>query len=214
MKTSFASKLIRWAGLAAMLAGILYIFIQTIHPLDKLSSVTTDTWAITHYLTIAMALLGLLGITGIFARQANEAGWLGLIGYLLFGFFWVATAAFAFVEAFILPILAADVPKFVEGYLGIFGGTASEFDLGLLPGVAPVGGVVYILSGLLLGIATFRAGILPRWAGVLLAFGSVVTLASSLLHHPLDRILAVPMGLAFIWLGFALWSERRGKAAF
>jgi hypothetical protein len=76
-------KLIRWAGLAAMSSGILFIVIQAIHPLDVLSSVTTAQWAIAHYVGIAMAFLGLLGIAGIYARQVEAAGWLGLAGYLL-----------------------------------------------------------------------------------------------------------------------------------
>jgi len=28
-------------------------------------------------------------------------------------------------------------------------------------------------------------------------------------HHPFDRLFAVPVGLALAWLGYALWSERR-----
>jgi hypothetical protein len=72
---------------------------------------------------------------------------------------------------------------------------------------------LYILGGLLLGIATLRAGILPRWAAGLLVFASVSTLASSLLPHPLDRILAVPMGVALAWLGYALWSDWPVKAS-
>ncbi|MNU63497.1 hypothetical protein D3C71_527510 [compost metagenome] len=206
-----ATHLIRSAGLAAMLAGILFIVIQTIHPPEKLSSVTSSAWASVHYLTMAMSLFGLLGITGIYARQVKETGWLGLAGFLLFSLFWVATTAFTFVEAFILPLLATDAPKFVEGYLGIFSGSASEFNLGPLSAVAPVGGGLYILGGLLFGITTFRAGILPRWAAGLLAFGAVSTLASSLLSHPLDRILAVPMGVSLAGLGYALWTERRKK---
>ncbi|MGO4268382.1 hypothetical protein AB4Z22_00805 [Paenibacillus sp. TAF58] len=208
-----ASNLIRWSGLAAMLAGILFIVIQLIHPPENLSSVTTSAWAIVHYLTIAMALFGLLGIAGIYARQVREGGWLGLAGFLLFSLFWVATTAFTFAEAFILPLLATDAPKFVEGFLGIFSRFASEVNLGALTAVGPLAGVLYILGGLLLGIATLRAGILPRWAAGLLAFGAVSTLASSLLSHPLDRILAVPMGLALAWLGYALWSEGREKAS-
>ena len=77
------SKLIQWAGLAAMLAGCLFIVIQIIHPADILSSVTTERWAIVHYLSIVMCLFGMLGIAGIYARQVEEAGWLGLIGYLM-----------------------------------------------------------------------------------------------------------------------------------
>ena len=73
--------------------------------------------------------------------------------------------------------------------------------------------VGYVLGGLLFGIATLRAGILPRWAGGLLAIAAVSVLAAALLPHPLDRILAVPMGLALAWLGYALWSEGREHAS-
>ena len=41
-----ASSLIRWTGLAAIVAGIIFAGIQPIHPPDVLSSVTTGAWAI------------------------------------------------------------------------------------------------------------------------------------------------------------------------
>ncbi|PRX69846.1 hypothetical protein B0G52_112206 [Cohnella sp. SGD-V74] len=131
---------------------------------------------------------------------------LGLAGFLAFSLFWLASIAFSFIEAFVLPLLTTEAPKFVKGFLGIFGGTDGEVDLGVLPALAPIAGVLYLLGGLLLGIATFRAGVLPRLGAALLAFGAAVTLAGGIIPHPLDRILAVPMGLAFIWLGYALWS--------
>jgi hypothetical protein len=209
-----AAKLIRWSGVAAMGAGILYIGVQTIHPLDALSSVTTARWAIVHYLSFAMDLLALLGITGLYARQVEKAGWLGLAGYLLFSLFWAITAAFHFVEAFISPVLATVSPAFVEGFLGIITGEPSEVNLGALPAVYNLVGVLYMLGGLLFGIATFRARVLPRWAGGLLAFGIVLPLlGSSFVPHPYDRIFAVPVGLALGWLGYALVAERRETAA-
>ena len=208
------SKLIRWAGLPAIAAGIIFIAIQPIHPPDVLSSVTTSTWAIVTSLKTAMCLLGLLGITGLYARQAEKAGWLGLAGYLLFSLFFALTLPFAFAEAFILPLLATDAPKFVESILGLASGATGGMNLGALAVLYSLAGFVgYILGGLLFGIATFRARVLPRWAAGLLAFSAVLVLAGALIPHPLDRIMAVPMGLALIWLGYSLWSERREKVS-
>ena len=45
MKTT-PSNLIRWAGLAAVVAGILFVGMQPIHPPDVLASVTTGAWAL------------------------------------------------------------------------------------------------------------------------------------------------------------------------
>lgn len=206
-----ASNLIRWAGISAMGTGIIFVVIQAIHPIDVLSSVTTARWAIVHYLGIAMCILGLFGVAGLYARQAEEAGWVGLAGYLLLSLFYALTMAFQFVEAFISPVLAAESPQFVEGLLGIASGHASEVNLGVLPTVYALTGFAgYMLGGLLFGIATFRARILPRWAGGLLAIAVVLPLITTgLLPHPLDRILAVPMAVALAWLGYALWSEPR-----
>ena len=204
-----AASLIRWTGLAAMAAGIIFAGIQPIHPLDVLSSVTTPRWAIIQSLKTAMCLLGLLGMAGLYARQVKETGWLGLAGYLLLSLFYALTTAFAFAEAFILPLLATEAPKFVEGFLGIFNGHPTEFNLGALPALYTLIGLVgYVLGGLLFGIATLRAGILPRWAAGLLAVGAVAPFVLAQLPHPLDRTFAVPMGIALAWLGYALWSER------
>ena len=210
-----ASKLIRWAGLPAMGAGILYMAIQAIHPLDVLSSVTTAQWATVHYLSIAMDMLALLAIAGIYAKQVEKSGWLGLAGFLLFSLFWALSLALHFVEAFISPVVATLAPTFVEGLLGIVTGTTSEINLGGLPVVSMLSGIVgYLLGGLLFGIATFRAGSLPRWAGGLLALGTILPfLGSALVPHPFDRIFAVPVGLALVWLGYALWSEQRVQAS-
>jgi hypothetical protein len=208
-----SSKVIRWLGLAAMGSGLIYVAIQPIHPTDILSSVTTTQWAIVHYLSLTMDFLGLLGMAALYARQVNKVGWLGLAGYLLFSLFYALALAFHFVEAFISPVLATEAPKFVAGLLGMVTGTPSEVSLGAIPIVYGLLGVAYLLGGVLFGIATFRAGILPRWAGGLLAIGAALTLAGALIPHPFDRIFAVPVGLALARLGYALWSERREQAS-
>lgn len=202
------SNLIRWTGLAAIGAGVIFAAIQPIHPLDILSSVTTTKWVVIQSFKWSMCLLGLLGVLGLYARQVKETGWLGLAGYLLFSLFYVLTSAFVFAEAFILPQLATEAPKFVEGFLGIITGAASEVSLGALPAFYAVASVGYVLGGLLFGVAMFRARILPRWAAALFAAGAVAPFVLAILPHPLDRTFAVPMGVALVGLGYALWSER------
>jgi hypothetical protein len=207
-----APKLIRWAGLSAMAAGIIFVVILLINPPYVLSSVTTDAWAIIESSRVAMCILGLIGLTGLYARQANEAGWLGLVGYLLFSLFYALTLPFVFAQAFILPLLATTAPAFVESWLGIINPESPvEMNLGALPVLYRLAGFAgYLIGGLLFGIATFRAGVLPRWAAVLLAVaGPLGPVAVALLPYALERYAGVPLGLALVWLGYALFSERR-----
>jgi hypothetical protein len=206
------SKLIRWSGLAAMGAGIIFIVIQLIHPPDVLASVTTNAWAVVQTLKFTMCFLGLLGVAGIYARQVEESGWLGLVGYLMLSLFYALTVAFSFIEAFIMPLLATEAPRFVDGLLGLAFGVTGE-NLGVIPGIYAVAGVMFLLGGLVLGIATLRAGVLPRWAGILLVFGAVSPpVLSMFIPHPANRMLAVPISLALIWLGYALLTEQQKKS--
>jgi len=208
-----ASNLIRWSGLAAMVAGVIFAGIQPIHPLEVVAAVTTSAWAIITSVKTAMCLLFLLGITGIYARQANKAGWLGLAGFLLLGLSWGLQTAFVFAEAFILPLLATTAPQFVDIVLAtIARGQPSPINLGALPAIYSVVGVAYMLGGLLFGIATLRAGVLPRWAAGLLAIAATLTPLAALLPHQIQRLAAIPVALALAVLGYALWSERREPA--
>jgi hypothetical protein len=204
------SNLIRWAGLSAVVGGCLFVGIQPIHPPETLSSFTTSTWAIVHYVGVVMCFFILLGITGIYARQVKEAGWLGLAGFLLFSLMWAITAAFQFAEGLIVPLLATDAPTFAVAFEAISSGSPSEVSLGILPAVYSLTSVLYLVGGVLFGVATFRAGILPRWAGGGLAVGTLAPLVLSLLlPHEFIRLAAVPTGIALALLGYALWSERR-----
>ena len=206
------ANLIRWGGLSAMVTGIIFAGIQPIHPPDVLASVTTSAWAIITTLKTVMCLFGLFGIAGLYARQVEKAGWLGLIGYLLLTIFYAVQMCFAFTEPLILPLLATEAPKFVAGFLGILTSTPSEMNLGAIPTINGLLAVLYLLGTLLFGIAIFRARILSRWAAGLLAGSGPLSIILTLIGHPINRIAAVPMGIALIGLGYALWSERRTPA--
>ena len=204
-----ASTLMRLAGFSAIMAGVCFIVIGTFHPVNIPSSVTTDTWAIVHYFATALGFFGLFGLAGLYARQAEKAGWLGLAGFILFSAWMTLVCGFSFVEAFILPRLATESPAFVKGLLGMFSSVPSEINLGILPTLWNISGPMYILGPLLFGIATFRAHVLPRWAGALLVLGAVLIPVGALVPPEWQPKIMIPVGLAFAWLGYALFSERR-----
>ena len=205
--------LIRWAGLSALVAGSCFVALGLLHPPDILSSVTTTRWAITHSLAIAMSVFGLLGMTGLYARQVEAAGWLGLAGYLLWSLWLVLALPFTFFETFILPLLATEAPAFAEGFLRIFTRSAGEMNFGVLAGLWALSDVLFLLGGLVFGIATLRAGILSRWAAGVFTVGIGLAPAAALLPHELEPLVAVPIGVGLASLGYALWSERREHAA-
>jgi hypothetical protein len=205
--------LIRWAGLSLIVAGICFVVVGLLHPPNILSSVSTSRWVIVHAVAIAMSLFGLPGITGVYARQAHAAGWLGLAGYLLFSLWLVLFLAFTFFEVFILPLLATEAPTFAAGFLAIFTGSAVEMNVGVLAGLWGLSDTLFLFGGLVFGIATFRARILSRWAAGALITGWALAPASALLPDELRPLVAVPIGFAIAWLGYALWSERRAHAS-
>jgi hypothetical protein len=208
-----ASNLIRWAGLSAMAAGIIFAGIQPIHPPDVLASVNTSTFIIITSLKTVMCLFGLFGIAGLYARQVEETGWLGLAGYLLLTIFYAVQMCYAFAEPLILPLLTTVAPTFVESVMAMSNGAAGPMNLGAFATIYSLVPVLYLLGLLLFGIALFRARILPRWAAGLLAFsGPLAIIMVALLPHQIERLAAMPMGFALAWLGYALWSERRELA--
>jgi len=207
-----SSNLIRFSGLALVPAGIVFAGIQPIHPPDVVESVTTTAWAIITSLKFVMSILFVVGIVGLYARQAEMLGLFGLVAFLVLATSWTLLIPFVFTEAFVLPPLAATAPAFVDAVLGISYGHTGDVNLGVLPTLYSAVGIAYMLGGLLFGIATFRAGILPRVPAALLAIAATLTPLAALLPHAEQRYAAIPVAFALAWLGYALFSERASTA--
>jgi len=210
--TLTTATIIRLAGVPAMLAGLGFIVVGLFHPVNVPAAVTTATWVNVHIVAIAMALLGMIGMTGLYARQAERLGWLGLAGYGLFSLWLALVVAYSLVEAFILPGLATESPAFVAGFLGMFSGLTSAIDLGAMPTLWNLSGSMFILGPLLFAIATFRARILPRGAAALQAVAALLVPVGAFLPPEHEPLVMIPVGLALLWLGAALFAERRAGA--
>lgn len=201
------------AGLSAIVAGISYIVVGMFHPLNIFSSVTTPTWTIVHIFALAMSFFGLLGLVGLYAKQAYKSGRFGLVGFVLLSLWLALVTGFTFVEIFILPRLATESPAFVDGFLGMFNGSPTNMNLGVLPILWTLSGPLYMFGGLVFGIATFRARVLARWAGIVLAFGTALAPVAVLLPPEHESLVTIPVGIALAWLGYSLWSLRGAQAA-
>jgi hypothetical protein len=159
-----------------------------------------------------MSFFGVLGLAGLYARQAERAGLLGFVGFVLLSLWMVLIMGFSFVEAFVLPHFATATPSFIDAWMKMFNGGSSTFNLGALPTVWTLTAPLYIGGGLLFGVATFRAHILPRGAAVLLALGTVLAPVASQLSLVWQPKTAIPTGLALAWLGYALMTEHQATA--
>jgi len=202
------SKLIRWAGLSAMVAGIIFTAIQPAHP-----PINTSAFIIITSLKTSVSIFGLLGITGLYARQVEETGWQGLVGYLLLTIYYAVQMCISFIEPTILPLLTTIAPTFVESVLQLANGVGVPTNLGGLTTVYSLASILYVLGSLLFGIAMFRARILPRGAAALFAIsGPLAGTMFTLLPYQLVRLTSIPIGFAMVWLGYALFSERQADS--
>jgi hypothetical protein len=159
---------VRWAGLAAMAAGLSYALVGVLHPAKEPSTVTSTAGIAAPILAMATSFFGLFGLTGRYARHAEKFGWLGLAGYPLLSLRLALILGFSFAEVLVLPAL-------------------------------------------LFGVATFHARILLRWAGLLLAAGTVMGPLAAFVPLDWQPKAAIPFGVALLWLGYSLWSERGAR---
>lgn len=200
-----ARRLSRATGIAAALAGALFIAVQVGHPAMDVSAVTTTDWAVRSTAKALMAALALAGITGMYLRQVRQTGILGFLGYVLFAVGYLFMFSVEVVAAAVLPALAHTAPGYVADVLAVaFGGTATH-GIGAMQTVFVVSSVGYLAGGCLFGIALFRARVLARWASALLAAGTAATVALAVLPESFNRPLALPTGVALIGLGISLW---------
>ena len=166
---------VRWAATGFLLGGAVWLVLG-------LSNVFGYLQAIPGREDVALLVLALLltaaGLAGLHALQKESHGLVGRAG------FYVALAS-----------LAARALGAVTFLLG-----SSALDWVSLPGTLGM-----LLGFVLYGLATLRAGVLPRWYGLALALSVPASL-------PLAVYGTALFGLILVILGLALRS-RRGAAA-
>jgi hypothetical protein len=210
--TITTTTLFRASGVAAFLAGLIFVGVQINHPhLDATSIITTDVIA-RNLLKLCMAALALAGLTGMYLRQVTKIGFLGLLGYVLFSAGFLLMLGTEFVAAFILPTLAHSAPAYASDLIAAANNGTAIGDIGLMQTVILMTAIGYLGGGFFFGIALFRANVLARWAAALLAVGTLATIGTSIMPQ-YERLFAIPTGVALIGLGYSLWSLHRTPSA-
>ena len=168
-----SSNLIQWGALGAMLAGVVWIASGII---DMVLMEGQGSASLQEVLFI-VALVGVLGgLVGLHARQTPHYGWLGTAGFLA-----------AFISSTLL--LIALVLTFVVRS-------------NVLDPVLALGLLGALVGLVLLGAATLRVGVLPRWCGLVLIFFLPVAIALG------DYGGGIVLGLVWLVVGYILLSQR------
>ena len=207
-----ANRLTAVSGLCAAAAGAIFIGVQINHPPADVAHIATTEIVVREAAKVLMTVLALVGFTGMFLRNRSRFGVLGLAGYLLLTVGYLAIFAVQVIVACVLPALAQSNPGYVQDVLDAAVGGSPLGDIGHLHELFLVAGIGYSLGGLLFGIALFRAGVLARWASLLLAYATTSALALAVLPESFSRPFAVPTGVALIGLGISLWRDQRRQA--
>ena len=160
-----------WAAIVSGLALVVSLLMEwLVVPHERLGSEAylTNAYLVSSGLRLLGIILLLWGLIGIYKHQSRAAGTFGLWAFVVVFFGTALSAGNTWAEVFVWPTLAQVAPNMMSG-------SVTEASSYLSAGLSlsfPLFGVGLILFG----VATFRAGVYPRWAAVLLIVSIPVTM--------------------------------------
>jgi hypothetical protein len=144
-----SSDLIRWGGLAGVLAGLMYVLTDILSLLAPQQRVFDSFSDYLQEVIFAVAVAGTLGaIAGLHALHSGRYGRLGAAGSLLA---FIGYALF-FVRTAVTILVGGQAPLYAVR-------------------ISIVGALAVLIGSVLLGAMTLGARVLPWWCGVLLIVG-------------------------------------------
>jgi hypothetical protein len=178
--------LIRWGGLAALLAGAFFIVEAAAIPF-----VGDLHWAFHALDSPAHAFLA-VGLVGLYLWQTRQGrfGWLGTVGFILI------------VAASVVIALGGLVIVFVDGVLRAKAEVLNDI-------VHPLEYLV-LIGAVFFSMATMRVNTLPSGGALLIIIGALGFFGIAFVGVGLEWLRAVAvaiLGAGWAWLGHALWSE-------
>ena len=205
-----STSLYRMSGLALVIGAVFGILGNVLgnilYPGNDPQQYSSPLWLVISLMGLVGPLLLAVGLPGIVVRQAERAGRLGFIGFVL-------TLIGAFLETSLFMMFVLVLPWLAQVAPNLAGSNNDPPSLFI---AFLVTGVLLVLGGILLGIATMRANILPRWSGLLLIIGALLNIVAFPLNGAIGSIVGtvsfVLFALALGWMGYALMATRSVEA--
>lgn len=160
-----------WAAMvsgAAMAVSLLLDWLVVPHERLGSEAFLTSSYLVSSGLRLLSVALLPWALIGIYERQARSAGTFGQWAFAVVFLGATLTVGNAWAEVFVWPTLAQAVP-------GMMSGSVTDMSSYLVAGLN-VSFPLFGLGLILFGIATFRAGVYPRWASALLIVSIPVTM--------------------------------------
>jgi hypothetical protein len=160
-----------WAAIvsgAAMAASLLMEWLVVPHERLGTETFLTGLYSVSSGLRLMSVVLLPWALVGIYGRQSRSAGTFGLWSFVVVFLGATLTVGNAWAEVFVWPTLAQVSPETMSG-------PVTAFPPYLVAGLN-VSFPLFGLGLILFGAATFRAGVYPRWASVLLVVSIPVTM--------------------------------------
>jgi hypothetical protein len=158
----------RPAGIGGLLVGgggivyVIHIVLRSLltHGVDPAVSAQGTWWVPVNALGAIGAMLVSLGLPTIYARMAEPGGTRAAVGFALVEAAWMFFGVFlSLYGALVLPWLADEAPRLVDGSAPTPTGVAVAFALGLL---------AWLAGAALLAIPFVKGTARPRWVGYVL----------------------------------------------
>lgn len=196
------SKLLKASGAAAIAAGVLLALSFLLRPGEQDPALLARTpTTVPHSLGIVGLVLGQLGLIGMYARMRAESGWLGFVGFLLAFIGSNFMTGVWFFSAYVEHVIGAHAPALLA--------PDGPIESGIAQAMFAVSLITFSLGHVIFGVSSAIARVFPIWAGVLLTIGALLIFAGIAGEILIVRhIGAILLGLALVWLGSRVRSER------
>jgi hypothetical protein len=189
MKTS---TLFQLGGIAVLVAAVLYAVGNLIYFLSGQPQAPTATGLWINFVGDSLLVLGL---GALFARQSHRGGILGLVGYLL-----LVVATLFFVGSYAVS-------------LGVVAGAFTNEQIAQVSTYTLVTSImpwIWFAGLIAFGISIYRAGVFPKYAGVLLVLFAIAQQLTGYVSFIIP-VFAVLSFVAWAWLGWALLMGNRER---